>query len=355
MRDKGFTLIELLITMALLTVVIAAVLQSYSVVLKKQLQQSNIAKTSLEEGISLEILRKDIEMAGFALPWDVNNITYSEAVSSSSYTPDPSTFNDASSNPPRAFVVSNNGNTEANNSDVLVIKSSVAALNDVTRRWGYVSTTDGINFTYTSLSPDSSTTGYFVVLSADKKLEQMDYQPSGSTPAGFIDPLTAGNIYLAFGVSSTDPRMPFNRVDYYLQRPESGFPDRCCPTTYELYRATINQSNGRRNPQPVLDCVKDFQVAFGLDNNGDGSIDTWSSTLPSSVSSIRNRVKQVRVFILYQEGSKDISYTYSGTITLGDSDTGALKTFTPTGDELHYRWKPMRLVVYPLNLKPQQR
>ena len=54
MEQKGFTLIELLITMALLTVVIAAVLESYSTILKTQLQQGDIAKTSIEEGISLE-------------------------------------------------------------------------------------------------------------------------------------------------------------------------------------------------------------------------------------------------------------------------------------------------------------
>ena len=354
MSEKGFTLIELLITMALLTVIIAAVLESYSTVLKTQLQQGNIAKTTIEEGISLEVLRKDIEMAGFGLPWDMNGIAYNEASNSSSYTPDPATFNDASSDPPRAFVISNNGNTSANNSDVLVIKSSVASLNNVAQRWGFVSS-DGVNITYTPLSSDTSNIGYFVVLDRNKKLEKMDYQPSSSTPPVFVDTLNPGDIYLAFGINDSDPRMPFNRIDYYLKRPSTGLPDRCSPTTYELYRATINQSNGARNPQPILDCVKDFQIAFGLDNNQDGTIDSWSSTLPSSASNIRNRLKQVRIFIVYQEGGKEMGYTYSGTISLGDSDTGTLKSFTPSGDEVHYRWKLMRLVVYPLNLKPHQR
>lgn len=354
MSDKGFTLIELLVTMALLAIVIAAVVVSYSTVLKLQVQQGNIAKTNIEEGISLEILRKDIEMAGFGLPWDMNGQTYNEASNSMSYVPNPATFNDAPLSPPRAFVISNNGNTSANNSDVLVIKSSVALLSNITQRWGYV-TNDGVHITYTPLSPQSSSIGYFVVLNKDRKLEKIDYQPSSSTPPTFIDSLNEGDIYFAFGISDISPRMPFNRVDYYLQKPATGFPERCCPTTYELYRANINQSNGNRNPQPILDCVKDFQVSFGLDNNGDGSIDTWSSTLPSTASDIRNKVKQVRVFILYQEGSKERGYSYSGTITLGDADTGVLKTFTPSGSEVNYRWKVVRLVVFPLNLKPQQR
>ena len=353
-RQEGFTLIELLITLGLFAVFIIAIFKSYSVLLKTQVQQSEIAKASIEEGISLEILRKDIEMAGFALPWNMNGISYQEAVSDNSYIPDPNLFNDSSPSPPRAFVFSNNGNTESNNSDVLVIKSSVAALNDVTQRWGYI-TTDGVNITYHPLSHYTSTSGYFVVLNKNRDLEKMDYQPSSSTPPSFIDPLTSGDIYFAFGISSNDPRMPFNRVDYFLKKPSSGFPNRCAPNTYILYRATINQTDGKRNPQPVLDCVKDFQVAFGLDNNQDGNIDVWSSDLPGSASEIRNRVKQLRIFILYQEGKRDPSYVFDSPISLGDSDTGILSTFTPAGDEVHYRWKIMKLVVNPLNLAPLQR
>ena len=352
--DKGVTLIELMISMALLAIVIAAVITSYSTILKLQVQQSEMAKTNVEECISVEILRKDIEMAGFGLPWDMNGQKYSEAVNSTSYIPDPATFNDAPSNPPRAFVISDNGNINANSSDVLVIKSSVASLNDVTQRWGYV-TNDGTNITYHPLSPQSSKEGYFVVLNRERRLEKMDYQPSSPAKPTFIDNLDTGDIYFAFGISDENPLFPFNRVDYYLRRPAIGFPEKCCPTTYELYRSTINQSNGKRNPQPILDCVKDFQVSFGLDENEDGFVDKWTSTLPPSASEIRDKVKQVRVFILYQEGSKEKNYNYSGTITLGDSDTGSLKTFTPSGEEKNYRWKVIRLVVNPLNLKPLQR
>jgi len=354
MKQKGFTLIELLVAISLFIVIITAVLKSFSLILKTQLRQGNIAKTSIEEGISLEVLRKDIEMAGFGLPWDMNGISYEEAVNDSSYTPDPATFNDAPSNPPRAFVISDNGNTSANNSDVLVIKSSVASLSNVTQRWGYVSN-DGGNIQYNPLSPQTASSGYFGVLDIERRLEKMNYQPSSITTPSFVDDLDEGSIYLAFGISTSNPRMPFNRADYYLKKPDTGFPERCCPTTYELYRATINQSNGRRNFQPILDCVKDFQVVFGLDNNEDGTIDSWSSTLPNTASDIRNKLKQVRVFILYQEGSKDINYSFSGKIELGDSNTGTIKTFIPSGDEIHYRWKVLRLVVDPLNLKPQQR
>ncbi len=354
MEEKGLTIIELLVTMALLGIVITAVIESYTTILKTQVQQESIAKANIEEGISLEILRKDIEMAGFGLPWDMNGFSYNEASSSSTYIPDPATFNDNPYNPPRPFVNSNNGNILANNSDVLIIKSTIVGLSTVSHRWGYVSN-DGVNISYHPLSPDTSYSGYFVVLDKNRKLESKDYQASVSTPPNFPDNLITGDIYFAFGISNSDPRMPFNRVDYYLKKPSSGFPKRCSPNTYELYRATINNSDGQRNPQPILDCVKDFQIVFGIDNNNDNSIDSWSSDLPSSASDIRNKLKQVRIFVIYQEGKKESNYIFNGSLTLGDNDTGIIKTFTPSGDDIHYRWKILRLVVTPLNLKPQQR
>jgi len=81
------------------------------------------------------------------------------------------------------------------------------------------------------------------------------------------------------------------------------------------------------DPQPILDCVKDFQVAFGLDTDGDGEIDLRSSALPSTPENVRDQVKEVRVFILYQEGQRLEHEASTTSITLGDDQTGPLSTF----------------------------
>lgn len=80
--------------------------------------------------------------------------------------------------------------------------------------------------------------------------------------------------YLVYGVSlDTDLRMPFNRADYYIARPDP-MPEGCAPGTGILYKALVSQSNGGlSNALPVIDCVADMQVAFGLDTNSDGGID----------------------------------------------------------------------------------
>ncbi len=166
--------------------------------------------------------------------------------------------------------------------------------------------------------------------------------------------------------------MPFNRVDYHLRRPATNFPQKCYPSSSILYRSTIYHGNGGRNEQPVLDCVEDFQVAFGLDTNNDGTIDSWQTSLGSldvspsdgitDASEIRNQLREVRVFILYHEGSKDEDFRFSGSVTLGDTQTGTLSTFTPSSDAAtcsrcgqplatHYRWNVNRLAIKPMNLQ----
>jgi len=371
MKNHGITLIELMITMAISIIVLMALFESFLLVLKSYKQQTKIAEANIEKLAGLEILRKDIEMAGFGLPWDLNGNTYNEAASDSSYTPNPASaiFNDAPSNPPRAFAFSNNGNTNANNSDVLVIKSSIAKIgNSVARKWGYAYY-DALSSKWKikSLAIEDFQSGdYYIALTSDTNRRLQGY--FNSLFPSLVG--ASGDVYLTFGINTSTPRMPFNRVDYYLRQPSIP-PKRCSPNSYELYRAEINQGDGKRSEQPILDCVKDFQVAFGLDVNGDRVVDTWRDDLNLTDSNgngtiadeIRKQVKAVKVFILIQEGQRDKKLNYSKTINLGDDLDGngsidsseILSTFTPSGDDVHYRWKLLQMTVNPINLQPQER
>ena len=361
MKNQGMTLIELLVTMAILIIVLAAVFTSYLTVLKSHIQQSAIAQNNIEKAIALEILRKDIEMAGFGLPWNVNGTSYSEADSDSNYTPDPSSFNDDPPNPPRGFAFSNDGNTNANNSDVLVIKSSTANVdNEVAKKWGYAYyNPDSSQWNVESLSTEEFIGGdrYIALTIDDRKLT-----PDSTSNNWYFNTLLpnlgseTGKVYLAFGIDDSDPRMPFNRVDYYLKRPGSNFPDKCNPDTFELYRAEINQGDGKRNEQPILDCVADFQLAFGLDTNGDGIIDSWGNNLPSSAEAIRTQVKQVAVYIIYQEGQKEDHPVFSqSSIDIYDPGGNLIKSVNLPNNYQFYRWKVLQMRVNPFNLAPEER
>jgi hypothetical protein len=151
--------------------------------------------------------------------------------------------------------------------------------------------------------------------------------------------------------------MPFNRADYYIQRPAS-IPQACAPNTGILYKATINQGDGARNPEPLIDCVADMQVIYRLDNDNNGTIDSTVNDISGlTAQQIRDRVKEVRVYILSHEGELDRSFRYrNSTITVGEIFGGILfgRTFNlsatiGSGWE-NYRWKVSTLVVKPRNL-----
>jgi hypothetical protein len=107
----------------------------------------------------------------------------------------------------------------------------------------------------------------------------------------------------------------------------------------------------------------DFQVAFGLDTDGDRTVDKWTADLNTltdpngngKADEIRQQVRQANIFILYHEGAKDDSFRFSGNLNVGEipDPNGILvplSTFNPTGEALKYRWKVTKLAVKPMNL-----
>jgi len=171
----------------------------------------------------------------------------------------------------------------------------------------------------------------------------IEYSPAGATTR-----------FVIYGVDpDTNLRMPFNRADYYIQRPAS-IPQACAPNTGVLYKATINQSNGALNPEPLVDCVADLQVIYRLDTNNDGTIDSTVNDISGlTAQQIRDRVKEIRVYILSHEGQKDGAFKFaSSTITVGEFGVGRTFNLSSTigsGWE-NYRWKVSTLVVKPRNL-----
>jgi type IV pilus assembly protein PilW len=355
MNKKGVTLIELLVVIAILAVVLAAVFKSYMMILKPQAQQQGIAQTNISNLIGIEILRKDIEMAGFGLPQDMNGNTCSEAVNDITFTPNPSDLNYnvlSDGDIPPAFTLLDNKSTNADNSDALAIRSSVAALSNASSNWGYIYN-DGSDSEYNALGGDNSSidTVHFSILDPTNKLKLID----GDCQYGSF-PNPGNKIYMAFGIASSALRMPYNRVDYYLYKPDSGMPKRCAPGSYELYRAVINQSDGKRNPQPLIDCVKNFQIVLGAYNSNTNTVKWYNSTSESGLTPkiLKDNLKQVKVYILYQEGNKDNSYISPSEISDNSTDNMTM-SFQISGDDLHYRWKLLRLVVNPLNINIRER
>lgn len=359
-NEKGFSIIEFIVTMTLLLIIFAAAFSIFIPVVRRSKSESGNVQTQIEGVIGLELLRKDIVHAGAGLPWNLNGADYNEASEAGR-----TDYNDTGTpdNPPRPIIVKNAVTTAGfgtNSSDYLVIKSQLVANpitnggayqdNPASEKWTYVNPTSGKVRLWNSADDDMVTTDRVIVVQPTSGTDSMVLTKDTSgqfwttyattMPAAFVPTGTTAS-YI-FGIDSlTNPRMPFNRADYYLSK--TNVPDRCAPGTGVLVKRVIRQDNGQVGKElPLLDCVVTFQVAIGLDNTfGDNlpqkncitndtatvtinGLPSFSSTF-SPADAIRATVKEVRVYILAQEGNFDMDYNFgnftSGTsILVGEND-----------------------------------
>lgn len=388
-RHAGFTLVELLITMAVFVFVIAAATSLFVPLLTQFKQQAKMAETNIEGIVGLEIMRRDIQHAGYGLPWVIPTaVAYNEATTT--------TYNDCSGtapcNPPRAVVSGNN--TGTNGSDYLIIKAANVANNTASSTWTnliysssacvsgspyppFGTNTNVCKRSWTPATENPDYLGanpYVIVITPGTGTTARTLSANGSAftaqfsslASAFLPTSATDDIRFVYGVDPTTAlRMPFNRADYSIST--SNLPSRCAQGTGVLTKTVISQANGgTTNALPLLDCVADMQVVYQLDMNDDGTIGTQSNANGSTVagpesasaasvqatladpSLLRQRLKEVRVYILAHEGQKDATYTSASSITVGEFGLGS--TVSIGTNWQNYRWKIYTLVVKPMDL-----
>ena len=306
--QRGMTMVELLVSLAIVMVIIGSATTAYLKLLRTYKTHGRLAESYMANMTGLELLRYDIEMAGFGLPQSLGTVaSYSEAVSASlaSNKYNPLTQNDAPSTVPRAFRHLND--TGLNSSDILTIKSTAASSNTASRKWStityssssskYIVKMWGSSLTSLDSTMDFVNNDQVIVLDnnyqlmVDSSLNWVFNFATGyfsnASVTTFPHPTASNNKYVwyVYGLDTNSAhRMPFNRVDYYLDSVAGDAPSSCASNTYTLYRSTVSQDNGGLSKSPLIDCVRNFQVAFGLGTNLDGTVNSWVNTLPSTMS-----------------------------------------------------------------------
>jgi prepilin-type N-terminal cleavage/methylation domain-containing protein len=369
MRNNGFTLIELMVVILLLGLFLGMTSQMFISMLNDYKQGAKEAESNIKGIIGLELIKRDIESAGYGLPWAIpQGTTYQEASD-----PTASTFNDAPAQPPRAILSGDNmpaASGRITGSDYLVIKSVSMATNAACVVWhelysaktdtdkrvplrdsGNLSSTDRVMILLPG-SPDNFSAGKDRMLLAPTGLG-LATQVQFADAANYADDEADAVIY---GVDSdTSLRMPFNRADYYINTSVER-PSTCAPGTGVLVKSIINQSNGGLFTLPLLDCVADMQVVAWLDVDQDGVGETPSDgLLLATAQNIRNNLKEVRVYILVQEGQKDSNFIFSSsTVRVGEEGppaTGRVFNLTGIADWQHYRWKLYTMIIQTSNVR----
>ncbi|OGR25105.1 MAG: hypothetical protein A2X83_05360 [Desulfuromonadales bacterium GWD2_54_10] len=405
-NKRGFTLVEMLVTMAVFIVVIAISGDAFNSILKHTSKLFRSEESNIEGIVGLEVLRHDLQQAGFGLftePWTSE---YQEAAALPA-----SAYNDSTDNVPRPFVAGNNiaavtdtsGDSGAKfdvlaDTDYLAIKATTVGRNRVSQKWTYLkySSNDVYPNSWLSAAENFATNDRVILLRRQIGSTGQSTTIVSDTGGDFyyaysntaFSHLTSSgaSVYSVYGVDSspTTPRMPFNRSDYFVARPQdtTSVPSVCAPNSGILYKTTVNLVDGKLNYIPVLDCVADMQIVLGWDMDGNGAVETYSNadgtlfntplalasnavtnTLSNSnnntaatTPNIRNSLKIVKVYILAQQGRLDPGYTSPSPILTGDVGESSLTRSVNISANgwLNYRWKLYRIIIRPKNLPANQ-
>lgn len=142
-RQRGMTMVELMVSLAIAMLIIGAATTGYIKLLRTNKTHSKLSQSYMANLIGLELLRYDVEMAGFGLPVSLTaGVTYTEAAAQGANNPQPPynpadvALNDSTANAPRAFAQLNNAGL--NGSDVLSIKSTAANNSPTSRKWSMI-------------------------------------------------------------------------------------------------------------------------------------------------------------------------------------------------------------------------
>jgi len=348
-RESGFSLLELMIALAIVAFVLAAASTFFIGVVKQYKVQTKITESNVEGILGLELLRQDLESLGFGLPWDMSTFSYTE----------PGPLPGASSDPPRAVGSVNGG---IDNSDYLVVRSARVGMasaagkwttlrvGPVTRDWGAAEEDLASVDHVIVLSPGGSATDQRVLLTPQAGAT---FGNSGAGLSAYV-PADAFQTNIVYGIDNVALKRPFNRADYYIANnpayPVYSTPAHCASNTGVLVKAVMaHDDSGTRNLLPLLDCVADLQVVYGLDTDADRVVNAWTDTLGTlSAADIRTQLVELNVHILAHVGQRDDSYTYPyDNVSVGSE---GVSRSVPLNAYKHYRWKVYNVVLKPKNL-----
>jgi len=353
-RNAAFTLIELMIALAIVMMVLYTAINFFIVSVRQYKVQTKITETNVEGVLGLELFRQDLESLGYGLPWN-NLVAYTERTGVNAaivaLTDSP--------NAPRAILSVNGATFTVNNSDYLVIKSARVGMSDAAGKWTTL-TQANVKRIWSPAGENLANSDYVIVLALGSTASNRRSLVTSGTfyalfnnTAGFV-PLEPYSANIVYGIDNVIPFRPFNRAEYYITNDNTlvQVPQHCAPNTGVLVKAVVAHNASGTTPTllPLIDCVADMQVVYGLDNNADGAVEAWSSDISVGMTAadIRTQLAEVRVHLLAQEGQRDDSYrTPTDNIYVGLPGVG--RNFDVSGYR-NYRWKLYSIVVKPKNL-----
>jgi len=333
--------VELLVTGAIFSVVMAIVCGLYNAQVRHVSREYRLAESEMELGIAKSVLERDIMMAGYGMA-DVYSILPS---------------------PPKIMNASDAASMSEYDS-LSLRGTAIGILSRSSQGWSYLADTGPpALFRTWNDSRENISAGDSVVY-IDHATREIITEGTTAVFTFPSIPSSADRGTLLYGLNSESALMPYYTVQYVLG---GAPPSVCAAGTRNLLRAESRNTDPPHSStrEPILNCVRDFQIAFGLDTSliEDNVIDLWDNGgVQSSAydnSALKRRLKQVRVYILQQAGNRDPDYFYSNpanpadprTVRVGESSIGTGRDIKLTEEQRRYRWKLISLSITPRNLR----
>jgi hypothetical protein len=335
--EVGVTLVELLVAFCIFSVVMMVALSAYTGLSRHSATEYRLAESGIETEIAKNIIERDLMMAGYGLADDYGDLSVSPL-------------------PVEA--------EEDSTGDSLLLRgTAIGILSRSAQGWSYIEGVSPLSFQQWDDARENISSGDRVIYVDPTSREILTAGPKAVFKYPQM-PSSAGRGTLVYGLHSDNAALPYYSVEYLLGGTP---PSVCAPGTLNLLRAESKDNDPPvpANRKPIMNCVADFQVALGLDTDDDGLIDLWDPAQTGvfesgkyDIKTQRKRIRQVRVYILVQNGNYDPYFTYSNpddeadpdTMRAGDSrlETGRCVHLTPV--QRKYRWKVVSISVTPRNL-----
>jgi len=287
---KGFTLIELLVTVVLISLIMLAVYYTYNNLFKSSKEETLLAESEIEKVIGGEIIRLDIEHAGFGI---TENETC-PVIRWGNVFPLPAGCDDDIST----------------NENILIIRSMINNTSINETGWVYVDCTTG---NWPSSAP------YIVderLNRSNPKLLFFDSTTGSFVVNGNFGTCPGNGVYLAYpydDISNMDnciDQIYCHRITYRLSSTQNN--DMCNPTTRNLLRGIDGTASS--GGEPILNCVAGFTVLFDIDIDEDGvsdleyqdysALDIDNNGIVESTE-VMKALKRIHLYFLIQVGKRN--------------------------------------------------
>jgi len=328
-RQTGFTLVEVLVAVTISIILLVGVIQIFATTKRSYKLDESLARLQENGRFATDILARDVRMAGFqgcansaGLP--VNNIVKN---------PKPDVIFDLKD---AIHGLDNVGTTTTINgqsiatkagTDVLTIRNASPSSAQLRVK---MSNPNDANIQLYS-NPEGWTAGdiFFITDCENADIFQATTvsNPNGN---GWITITHASNVNtsnkLSKAYQTNAMLMRFESTTYFIAQSAAHPTNDAGQPVYSLWRIRVTQNNAG-TPEELVEGVSNMQVTYGLDTDGNGTVDTYT-TAPPAGSTTWEKVASTRIDLLADSVQPSGPTTRRSTYTYPKPSTGGSTTST---------------------------